>query len=112
VVKAIPSFCFSLQKMRENQKTNVAALRSGPCCIASPAPARLLGVSIKTVDGAATNGSRNCRRIGCHPRFAKDEAMLEQELAGVSHGAGALAIHLRDGHPRFVIGRERLFIMK
>jgi excisionase family DNA binding protein len=34
---------------------------------------------------------------------------LEKELDGISHGSVTLTVHLRDGRPRFVIGRERSF---
>jgi excisionase family DNA binding protein len=37
-------------------------------------------------------------------------AAFEQELDGISHGSVTLTVHLRDGRPRFVIGRERSFI--
>jgi excisionase family DNA binding protein len=35
---------------------------------------------------------------------------LETEMKGISHGTVSLIIHIRDNHPRFVIGRERSFI--
>ncbi|MDR0639234.1 MAG: helix-turn-helix domain-containing protein [Spirochaetaceae bacterium] len=35
---------------------------------------------------------------------------LEKELEGISHGTVTLAIHIRDGRPRFVIGRQRSFL--
>ena len=34
---------------------------------------------------------------------------FEKEIEGTSHGTVSLAIHLRDGRPRFVISRERSF---
>jgi excisionase family DNA binding protein len=107
--------------------------------------ARLLGVSVKSVDRAVIEGRLNRRRIGNLVRFTMEDlkafaggsfmedqqvrsppekqaldllekrivvppeivAELERELVGVSHGTITLAIHLRDGRPRFVIGRER-----
>jgi hypothetical protein len=36
--------------------------------------------------------------------------ILETEIDGIEHGTVSLEIHLRDGHPRFVIGRERSFL--
>jgi excisionase family DNA binding protein len=35
---------------------------------------------------------------------------LETEMKGISHGTVSLIIHIRENHPRFVIGRERSFI--
>ena len=32
---------------------------------------------------------------------------LENEAAGLEHGIVTLSIHIRDGHPRYVISRER-----
>jgi len=32
---------------------------------------------------------------------------VENEADGLSHGIVTLEIHLRDGHPRYVISRER-----
>jgi hypothetical protein len=36
--------------------------------------------------------------------------ILESELNGLDHGTATLTVHVRDGHPRFVIGRERSFL--
>jgi hypothetical protein len=36
--------------------------------------------------------------------------ILESEIDGIIHGTVTLTIHLRDNHPRFVIGRERSFL--
>jgi hypothetical protein len=33
--------------------------------------------------------------------------LFETAIAGISHGSVTLTVHLRDGNPRFVIGRER-----
>jgi hypothetical protein len=33
--------------------------------------------------------------------------IFETEINGISHGTVSLTVHLRDNHPRFVIGRER-----
>jgi hypothetical protein len=35
---------------------------------------------------------------------------LEREMLDISHGTVSLTIHLRDHHPRFVIGREQSFM--
>jgi excisionase family DNA binding protein len=35
---------------------------------------------------------------------------LETEMKGINHGTVSLIIHIRNNHPRFVIGRERSFI--
>jgi excisionase family DNA binding protein len=102
--------------------------------------ARLLSVSVRTVDRAVAEGRLNCHRIDNRLRFTMEDLekfvggrfvndegrmkapkkrgvvppeimeALEKELAGVSHGTITLAIHLRDGRPRFVVGRERSFI--
>jgi hypothetical protein len=37
-------------------------------------------------------------------------AILESELNGLDHGTATLTVHIRDGRPRFVIGRERSFL--
>jgi len=34
-------------------------------------------------------------------------ADIENEADGLNHGIVTLSIHLRDGHPRYVISRER-----
>jgi hypothetical protein len=36
--------------------------------------------------------------------------ILESEIDGIRHGTVSLTIHLRDNHPRYVIGRERSFL--
>jgi hypothetical protein len=33
--------------------------------------------------------------------------ILESELSGLEHGTASLTIHMRDGHPRYAISRER-----
>jgi excisionase family DNA binding protein len=102
--------------------------------------ARLLSVSVKTLDRAIIDGRLKCRRIGAAIRFTQDDLDLfiggrvmadaekpvvpenrqavpreiiktfEKELAGISHGSVTLTVHFRDGKPRFVIGRERSFL--
>ena len=102
--------------------------------------ARILNVSIKSVDRAVTGGKLKCRRIGAAIRFTGDDLeryvgaplfadrekpatpeggqiipsgiikTVEKELDGMSHGTVSLVIHVRDGHPRFVVGRERSFM--
>ena len=36
--------------------------------------------------------------------------ILESEIDGISHGTVSLIVHLRDGYPRYTIGRERSFL--
>jgi excisionase family DNA binding protein len=101
---------------------------------------RLLSVSLKTIERALADGRLQCRRIGRAIRFTREDLerfigtsiradtekpvtpevrhvippeiikTLERELTGISHGIATLTIHIRDNHPRFVIGRERSFI--
>jgi hypothetical protein len=39
-------------------------------------------------------------------------AILENELNGLDHGTATLTVHIRDGHPRFTIARERSFLLE
>jgi excisionase family DNA binding protein len=102
--------------------------------------AQILKVCMKTVERALAEGRLNCRRIGSVIRFTKDDLeqfiggrifadtekpdtpesrgalppeiikTFENELSGISHGSVTLTVHLRDGRPRFVIGREQSFL--
>jgi excisionase family DNA binding protein len=104
--------------------------------------ARILRVSVKTIDRAIIDGRLTYHQVGPRIRFAHEDlehflgrriadnteapiepegrctipphiiTELEQELTGISHGNVTLTIHLRDGHPRFVIGRERSFMQE
>jgi len=38
-------------------------------------------------------------------------ADIENEADGLNHGIVTLSIHLRDGHPRYVISRERSIML-
>jgi excisionase family DNA binding protein len=101
--------------------------------------AQILKVSTKTIENMLADGRLKCRRIGTCIRFTKDDLesfiggrifadaekpntteggriipgriieTFERELDGISHGSVTLTVFLRDGHPRFVIGREQSF---
>jgi excisionase family DNA binding protein len=102
--------------------------------------ARLFHVCTRTIEREITSGRLKYRRIGSAVRFTREDLeqftgsrfvvdteklaapeerhtipdniikTLEKELLGISHGSVTLTIHIRDSHPRFVIGRERSFI--
>jgi excisionase family DNA binding protein len=100
--------------------------------------AKLLNVAERTIDRAIISGKLKCRKIGAAVRFNRDDleqfvggrlfadaekpptpegripadivAAFEKELDGIAHGSVTLTVHLRDGHPRFVIGREQSFL--
>jgi excisionase family DNA binding protein len=102
--------------------------------------ARILSVSVKTIERSIASGRLTCRRIASNVRFTQDDLnqfagarvvgdaekpsvplaetaippdiikTLETEMGGINHGTVSLTIHIRDKHPRFVIGRERSFL--
>jgi excisionase family DNA binding protein len=99
---------------------------------------KLLNIGERSIDRAVIDGRLKCRRIGTAIRFTRDDleqfvggrlfadaekpptpeglipsgivAAFEKELSGINHGSVTLTVHLRDGKPRFVIGREQSFL--